>query len=168
LLYQRIRGARASKISTSLVNVWLQNVWRLLDGNGLWIKVIQHKYIKPESVEEWVRNPVKKWKNASIIWKAMVIVFPLIVKNLIWKVGKGSKVQIGLDPWVGSGESFRLSEALIDKLHIIGFFVLSQVANLDFTTIWRQEWMEADMLGLDGEDAVEWGQYINALWVSHQ
>jgi hypothetical protein len=78
----------------------------LTEGKGLWSNVIHQKYIKPELVEEWIRNLVKKWQNASIVWKAMVIIFPLNVKSLAWKVGKGTRVRIGIDPWVGCKEGF--------------------------------------------------------------
>jgi hypothetical protein len=54
------------------------------------------------TVEDWVRNPNKQlFHNASNIWKAVNSAFQLVGNWLIWKVGKGEKVQIGLDPWIG-------------------------------------------------------------------
>jgi len=34
------------------------------------------------------------------------------------------EVQIGEDPWIGAGESYKLSEKLIDWLHTRGIFCL--------------------------------------------
>jgi hypothetical protein len=48
-----------------------KNVWRLIQGKGLWVQVIRAKYISPTIVEDWVRNPKKQVHNASIIWKVV-------------------------------------------------------------------------------------------------
>jgi hypothetical protein len=79
-----------------------KNVWRLIQGKGYVVQVIRAKYIAPTSVEDWVRNPIKQVHNASIIWKVVNSTFHLVGNWLIWQVGKGDKVQIGLDPWVGN------------------------------------------------------------------
>jgi hypothetical protein len=60
-----------------------KNVWRLIQGSGLWAQVIKEKYIAPDTMEEWVRNPVKRIQNASIIWKAIVTAFPLVGNWLV-------------------------------------------------------------------------------------
>jgi len=44
----------------------------------------------------------KSFQNASVIWKAVILSFPLIGKWLVWKVGAGNRVRLGNDPWVGS------------------------------------------------------------------
>jgi hypothetical protein len=36
-----------------------KNVWRLIQGIGLWVQVIKSKYIALDIVEEWVRKPIK-------------------------------------------------------------------------------------------------------------
>jgi hypothetical protein len=51
---------------------------------------------------------VKQVHNASIIWKVVNSNFQLIGNWLIWKVGRGDKVQIGIDPWIGSKGQHRL------------------------------------------------------------
>jgi hypothetical protein len=43
-----------------------------------------------------------------MIWKATIIVFPLIGNSMISKVGKGDKVLIGLDLWIRIKESHNL------------------------------------------------------------
>jgi hypothetical protein len=55
-----------------------KNVWRLIQGKGIWVQVIRAKYISPSSVEDWVRNLVKQVHNASIIWKVVNSSFHLV------------------------------------------------------------------------------------------
>jgi hypothetical protein len=37
--------------------------WRLISSNNLWSKVIQQKYINPDSVVDWIRRPKKVTKK---------------------------------------------------------------------------------------------------------
>jgi hypothetical protein len=46
--------------------------WRLLKTSSLWTKVVVQKYIEPDSLEAWIRNPQKMLKGASVIWKAVI------------------------------------------------------------------------------------------------
>ena len=48
--------------------------------------------------------------GASIIWKALVQAYDLIGTGLVWRVGSGSRVRLGMDPWVGSSRSHLLPE----------------------------------------------------------
>ena len=75
-------------------------------------------------MEEWVRNPVKRIHNASIIWKEDNITFPLVGNWLVLRVEKGDKVQIGLDPWIGSGALHRLPPQMICDLRYMVFYKL--------------------------------------------
>lgn len=65
---------------------------------GLWCNIAIPKYIKPFTVEEWIRLPTKTYQNASIIWKVVVFAFPLIKDWLVWKVGDGTRMRLGEDP----------------------------------------------------------------------
>jgi hypothetical protein len=77
--------------------------WRLLTTTSLWTLVVEHKYIRPDSVGDWIRRNDKSTQNCSIIWKAVVKSFHVVGDGLAWKVGKGNQVRIGMDPWPGSG-----------------------------------------------------------------
>ena len=68
-------------------------------------------------MEDWIKNLIKKWKNALIIWKEMVLSLPLIGKWLVWEIGNKRKLGMGADPWVGSAEGFKLSHDMINYLH---------------------------------------------------
>jgi len=76
-----------------------KNVWRVTQGIDLWVQVVRAKYISPNTMEDWIRNPFKQQNNASIIWKVGIYDFHLVGNWLIWQIGKGDKLQIGFDPW---------------------------------------------------------------------
>jgi hypothetical protein len=67
-------------------------------------------------MEEWIRNPIKQVQNGSIIWKAINFIFHLVGNWFLWQVGKGDRLEIGLDPWVGYRGRHRLSPQLILEL----------------------------------------------------
>lgn len=72
--------------------------------------MIIQKYIAPDSRVEWVRHPQKSHRGGSIFWKAIIKSFHQIEDHLAWKVGDGSLVWIGLDPWLGSGQQHILPQ----------------------------------------------------------
>lgn len=115
-----------------------RNVWCLIHGEGLWAQVIRDKYIVVDIVEEWVKNIIKILQYASIIWKTIITTFPLVGNWLVWHVGKGDKVQIGLDPWIGSGGLHRLPSLVIRDLRDKRFDTSRQIASWDRTTLWKQ------------------------------
>eukprot|EP01018_Ginkgo_biloba_P015473 Gb_20637 [translate_table: standard] len=56
-----------------------------------------------DSVEDWIRSTTQYSNGASVVWKVVVQAFPLVGMWLMWRVGNGSRVHIGQDPWVVSG-----------------------------------------------------------------
>jgi hypothetical protein len=69
-------------------------VWIIIEGKGLWSRVVTHKYIESLSLDDWIISPTKSYNNSSIIWKVVVLAFPLIGNWPIWKVGVGNKVRL--------------------------------------------------------------------------
>jgi hypothetical protein len=62
-------------------------------------------------------NPkIQNIHNASIIWKALVMSFPLLGNCLVLKVGNGDKFIIGVDTWVRCGEANKLPMDIMDTL----------------------------------------------------
>jgi len=51
-------------------------------------------------------------------------VLPCLINDVVWQVGSGNSVRIGIDEMVGGEEFFRLSNALINRLHTKDFFTL--------------------------------------------
>ena len=79
---------------------------------------------------DWIRVSVKKKRGISIFWKVVLCSFDLIGQFLVWKVGNGAEVRIGMDPWVGYKWRHSLSSSMIDKLHYAGFYFLKDIACL--------------------------------------
>jgi len=94
--------------------------WRIIKMENLWTRVVKRKYIDPVPLEEWIRNPMKKGKNASVVWKATVEAFKVIEQGLAWQIGNGESLRIGKDPWIGCNEKFALSPGLIRHLESKG------------------------------------------------
>jgi hypothetical protein len=46
----------------------------------------------------------------------LIEAFPLVGEWVVWKIGDEKKVRVGEDPWLGAGNSFRLSMPLILSL----------------------------------------------------
>jgi hypothetical protein len=119
-----------------------KSCWILITTDSLWMKVIIQKYIHPDSLEEWIRNPLKKRTMCSIIWKAVVNSFDVVGDGLAWCIGNGTKVRLGTNLWPGSGDNHLLPLDLIHHLNSEGLFYLNQIVDADRTTIWNQEWKD--------------------------
>ena len=65
----------------------------------------------------------------------------------MWKVGTGTEVRIGIDPWLGCKLRHVLPASMIDKLHNAGFSVLKDNACLGTVLIQDQGWLHADVFG---------------------
>jgi hypothetical protein len=141
--------------------------WRLLTTDSLWSTILIQKYIRPDSLEDWIRKPEKKLTNCSIIWKSIQNYFQVISDGLAWKVGNGSCLRIGLDPWPGSGVNHSLRPELIDFLHQQGIYYLTQVSDPYTTNIWQQGWKNVEALGLHDPLSEPWNRYILSLQSSH-
>eukprot|EP00253_Pinus_taeda_P035974 PITA_35974 len=137
--------------------------WRIIKMENLWTRVVKRKYIDPVPLKEWIRNPIKKGKNALVVWKATVEAFKVIEQGLAWQIGNGEKLRIGKDPWVGCNEKFALSPGLIRHLESKGIFSLCQVEKIGFSSIWGQAWKSGEELGLRPVWWNEWKVYTEEL-----
>ena len=64
-----------------------KNVWNIIHGTGLWVKIVVQEYIHPLNILEWIRSPDKNKKNISICWKDVLWAFDIIENFLVWKIG---------------------------------------------------------------------------------
>eukprot|EP00253_Pinus_taeda_P026727 PITA_26727 len=81
--------------------------WRIIKMENLWTKVVKRKYIDPTPLQEWIRNPIKKEKNASVVWKAKhleskgILYLSQVEKigfSSIWGQAWKSREDLGLRP----------------------------------------------------------------------
>ena len=64
----------------------------------MWVDIVKHKYIYPLSLLEWIRKPSKTKRNISSFWREAINAFDAIGDCLQWKIGRGDKVGVGIDP----------------------------------------------------------------------
>ena len=145
-----------------------KKVWDIIHGSGLWVKIAYQKYIFPLNKLDWIRSSAKKKKNISICWKAVLWAFDLIGEFLVWKVGSGKAVRIGLDLWVGCKWRHSLPTPMIDRLHLAGYHYLSDIGTNGMSVLMPQEWLLADTLGFnDPFEIAVWNGYTAILKSSH-
>jgi hypothetical protein len=69
--------------------VWLfralaaKSMWRSIQNDMLWSRVMSYKYILGMSSIDWIWLPWKSTQNNSICWKDLVEPFPLIGNHLV-------------------------------------------------------------------------------------
>jgi hypothetical protein len=136
---------------------------RLIKTSSLWTHVVHQKYISPLSILDWIRTTNKSSMGISIIWKALIKDFDLVGNGLVWRVGSGRLVRLGLDPWSGCQLGHLLSAGIRHRLAQGGFYYLAQVGDPLQTNMWHQGWMSRHMLGLLEEDYIHWNRYTQAL-----
>jgi len=65
----------------------------------------------------YIRKPIKKVPNRSIIWKSILNHFPLIGKWLISRIQSRSQVIIGKDPCIGSNKNHLIPDHIFQALN---------------------------------------------------
>ena len=141
-----------------------KNVWNIIQGSRLWVKIAYQKYIHPMNIIEWIRSPVKRKKNMSICWKAVLWDFDSIGDFLVWKIGNGTVVHIGLDPWIGCKWRHALPSSMLEKLHLVGFYFLSDIGLHGLSALMDQQWFPADSIGFTDPQEIEvWNGYVAIL-----
>ena len=93
--------------------------------------------IFPRVVEDWVRNLIKNINNVSIIWKGIVLLIPVIKRWLMLKVGNGSRVSLGEDPWVKYNANYRFPIHMIDYIRNKDLCKLCHIVDVDLITIYK-------------------------------
>eukprot|EP00253_Pinus_taeda_P020940 PITA_20940 len=141
--------------------------WQLLTSDGLWTRVAYAKYIKPLNVLDWICTQHGTNHNISIIWKAVISTLPLLHEGLTWHIKAGNVVRIGQDPWVGCGNTHRLSNGLIRHLNDRGITNIMHIGDPANSTFLQQAWISAQTLDIPAQWQAEWMEYTDALTQAH-
>jgi len=141
--------------------------WQLLTTEGLWTRVAYAEYIKPLNVLDWICTQHGTNHNISIIWKAVISTLPLLREGLTWRIKAGNAVRIGQDPWVGCGNTHRLSAGLIRHLNDRGITNIMHIGDLANSTFLQQAWISAQTLDIPTHWHAEWMAYTDALTQAH-
>jgi hypothetical protein len=72
-------------------------LWRVLNGEGIWHRVIIDKYLHNLTVINWLRSYSFQLNGASRIWSGLLKVIHLITHGLCWNPGTGQLIALGKD-----------------------------------------------------------------------
>lgn len=145
----------------------VKSLWRDLFHKGLWGEITRKKYLKGVEVVSWLQKKHTSFPSASIIWKNIFYVLPIVKNWVAWKVGSGLRVLLGLVPFIGVGSGYRLSDGLLVHLHCQGLYSLAQFFKVGSSNILGpQAWPSAQDIGLPASFAGEWNSFIQVINLS--
>jgi hypothetical protein len=147
---------------------WLsKSLWVFLTQESLWSLILTSKYIALLSIVDWIHKRNKNTPNTSTQWRALIQAFPMIGKHLAWKVDNGTHVRIGSDTIVKCGDNVFLAEDLKLDLCLKGYCTLNQVANMETSSIWAQNWYSTMELELEHNWSQIWSDFTSELQRAH-
>lgn len=120
----------------------------LLTTSILLMEVFMQKFIRHDSLEDWIRFPNKVKGNISTLWRLVINYLDLSTSGLTWRIGHGHKIRLGYDPWKGSGEIHILSQNIIPTFGMKATLELYQIENPIVTYLWIQGWILVDNLNI--------------------
>jgi hypothetical protein len=119
------------------------------------------------SFKDWIKNPIKTFANASIIWQVLIRSFPRIGNWLAYRVGDNKKVRLGLNPWMGYVRHHLLPQHLVIRLNNLCITILVDVANPMNTNMWLQGRKKAEVIGFEGIMVEQWMGFTRMLPHAH-
>jgi hypothetical protein len=129
----------------------------------LWHEVAHTKYLKNKIVVDGFKEGRKKWDGMSNCWRELASSLSIITDWLVWKLGNGWDIRIGVDPMIGSQSYYKLSKNLISILQAQGIKFLAQVGIMDIEKSSSLRWKNAETLGLEGGKKEKWDEYVKGL-----
>ena len=109
----------------------------------------------------WLRRANFKSENASLIWRSLLSTMYSILPGLVWIVGHGNLIYIGMDLISGIPNS-SLSQPLLDKLHEKSMFFLKHIYVPKFVS--SPQWRSLSELGILGSLVTECDFYVKILY----
>ena len=80
-------------------------------------------------VVEWLRDKSFSTRNVSLFWRGFLQVLPWMGMYLLWQVGNGESIILGVDSIVGSVAPLSFPEELRTYLEDLDICSLSQAHN---------------------------------------
>jgi len=133
-------------------------LWRVLFHQGIWSRLMRKKYMKGVKVTKWLRKEMEGYSIASLLWRNLITASPIIKGWLAWEVGSGNQIHVGMDPFIGGGSFYKLSDPLLYRLHQTGHYTLTHVKRS-----YGRKWLTAEDIHLQNREAEEWSGFVAGL-----
>ena len=133
-------------------------LWRVLFHQGVWSRLMRKKYMKGVKVTKWLRKEMEGYSIASLLWRNLITASPIIKGWLAWEVGSGNQIHVGMDPFIGGGSFYKLSDPLLYRLHQTGHYTLAHVKRS-----YGRKWLTAEDIHLQNREAEEWSGFVAGL-----
>ena len=138
-------------------------IWRCLKGEGLWSMVIKAKYIEFCMVTQWFQKPNKYVSKASIILRKLRKDFSILSKTILWRIGTGTKMMLGIGPFIGDEGNYALSSAFISVSNRKIIMYLDTDRRTNSLGEDSSYCLSYGDLELNGDQVVEWDNYVPRL-----
>ena len=138
-------------------------LWHCLKGEHLWSMVIKAKYIKFWMVTQWFQKLNKYVSKASIILRNLRKDFSILSKTILWRIGTGTEMMLGIGPFIGDEGNYALSSAFISVSNrkIIMYLDKDRRTNsLGEDSSYCLSYVD---LELNGDQVVKWENYVSCL-----
>ena len=109
----------------------------------------------------WLREKKISTRGVSAIWRGFIQTIPWMGSYLAWQVGNGNDILVGIDPVIGSTNSFLFPDGLRSYLEDLEIKTLAQVHNTLPDAY--QYWYTAEELLLAGEWKDIWNSFVRHL-----
>ena len=126
----------------------MKSFWIALNSDGIWHQLLSKIY-EEDALARMAQREIFFTHNASIIWKGFLKNLHWIGKGILWQVGNGSDIRLGVDPVIGMSNSFLLPDDLRAYLEDYGINTLAQARNK--TPFAAGYWFTAEELDFGGE-----------------
>ena len=98
-----------------------------------------------------------------MIWKVVVQSFSVLDVNIAWKVGDGSILRFGEDPWADTTQQHLLPGHTVEALRQRDIIYLYQLATPIHENLWFQSWRKTSYFGLTNIDKGDLEHYIGEM-----
>lgn len=158
----RFGGWGIKDLETFNISLRLKSFWRGIFIKTLWSRLIHDKYIKSDVIC-WIRNPELVSWNYSPMWRGFMKIFHWIKNDLLWQVGSGSQIRVGIDPIIGFEHDYCLPPIIPQYLQILGLSTLNKIHHQSLENEANLKWLSAREIGLSGYLTHLWDDYIKKL-----
>uniref|UniRef100_A0A453N509 Reverse transcriptase zinc-binding domain-containing protein n=1 Tax=Aegilops tauschii subsp. strangulata TaxID=200361 RepID=A0A453N509_AEGTS len=132
------------------VAIMLRWVWRILrDKGGLWLQLIQAKYLRGEPLLACSRM------GGSQFWRSIQRIKEEIRLGISFSIGNGNGAKFWLDPWLGT-EPIRVSYPGL-------FLICADLSALVFSTLRDGQWQVRSRCTFGQVESDDWKRLRAAL-----